>query len=356
MKRTAIILAAALVLAACAPKETSSTSMTGASAAGSQIQGAGATFPYPLYSKWFDEYGRNHAAVKINYQSIGSGGGIRQFSEMVVNFGATDGPMTDEQMARAKGGPVLHVPTAMGAVAITYNLPRITKPVRLDGALLADIYRGVVTRWNDPRLAALNPGLALPASDILVVHRADGSGTTYAFTDFLSAVNPAWAAGPGKGTDVKWPVGLGGKGSEGVTGQVKQLEGAIGYVELSYARQNHLPTALVKNARGEFVGPSSAAVTSAASGVLATLPANTDYRISIVNAPGKGAYPISSLTWVLLYRAQKDAETGKPLVDFLKWGLTEGQRYETALDYAPLPPAMAKRLLQQLKKVTIASR
>jgi phosphate transport system substrate-binding protein len=320
-----------------------------------ELTGAGSSFAYPLYSKWAAEY-QARTGVKVNYQSIGSGGGIRQFSEMVVNFGGTDGPMTDEQLAKAKGGPVLHVPTAMGAVAITYNLPRLGRPIRLDGAVVADIFRGVVTRWNDPRLVALNPGLRLPAADILVVHRSDGSGTTYAFTDYLSTVNRAWAAGPGKGTDVRWPVGLGGKGSEGVTGQVKQLEGAIGYVELSYANQNHLPTALVKNARGEFVAPSSAAVTATAAGALATLPANTDYRISIVNAPGHGAYPISSLTWILLYKAQQNAATGKPLVDFVKWGLTDGQRYETALDYAPLPPAMARQLLQRLATVTIASK
>ena len=320
-----------------------------------ELTGAGSSFAYPLYSKWAAEY-HAKSGVKVNYQSIGSGGGIRQFSEMIVDFGGTDGPMTDEQIAKAKGGAVLHLPTAMGAVAITYNLPQLKRALRLDGAVLADIYRGVVTRWNDPRLVVLNPGVALPAADILVVHRADGSGTTYAFTDYLSAVNPDWAAGPGKGTDVKWPVGLGGKGSEGVTGQVKQLPGAIGYVELSYANQNHLPTAQIRNARGEFVAPSSSAVTAAAAGAITALPANTDYRISIVNAPGRGAYPISSLTWILMYKTQQDAVKGKQLLDFVRWGLTEGQRYEAALDYAPLPPAMARRLLKQLGSVRIATR
>jgi phosphate transport system substrate-binding protein len=320
-----------------------------------ELTGAGSSFAYPLYSKWAAEY-HAKSGVKVNYQSIGSGGGIRQFSEMIVDFGGTDGPMTDEQIAKAKGGAVLHLPTAMGAVAVTYNLPQVRRPLRLDGAVLADIYRGVVTRWNDPRLAALNPGVALPAADILVVHRADGSGTTYAFTDYLSAVNSDWAAGPGKGTDVKWPVGLGGKGSEGVTGQVKQLPGAIGYVELSYANQNHLPTAQIRNASGEFVAPSSSAVTAAAAGAITALPANTDYRISIVNAPGRGAYPISSLTWILMYKTQQDAVKGKQLLDFVQWGLTEGQRYEAALDYAPLPPAMARQLLKQLGTVTMATK
>lgn len=320
-----------------------------------ELTGAGSSFAYPLYSKWAAEY-RAKTGVSVNYQSIGSGGGIRQFSEQVVDFGGTDGPMSDEQIAKAKGGDVLHIPTAMGAVAITYNVPALTAPLRLDGAVLSDIFRGVVTRWNDARLKALNPGVSLPAQDILVVHRSDGSGTTYAFTDYLSSVSPAWQSGPGKGTDVKWPVGLGGKGSEGVTGQVKQLPGAIGYVELSYATQNHLPTALMRNARGEFVAPSSEAVTAAAAGALAKLPASTDYRISIVNAPGKGAYPIASLTWILMYKSQTNAAKGKPLVDFVHWGLTEGQRYEAALDYAPLPPAMTKRLLERLETVSIATR
>jgi phosphate transport system substrate-binding protein len=318
-----------------------------------ELTGAGSSFAYPLYSKWAEEYNAK-TGVKVNYQSIGSGGGIRQFSDMIVDFGGTDGPMSDEQMSKAKGGAVLHVPTAMGAVAVTYNLPQIRRPLRLDGAVLADIYRGIVTRWNDPRLAALNPGMTLPVADILVVHRADGSGTTYAFTDYLSAVSQPWATGPGKGTDVKWPVGLGGKGSEGVTGQVKQLAGAIGYVELSYATQNHLATALIRNARGEFVAPSPTAVTAAAAGAIAALPANTDYRISIVNAPGRKAYPISSLTWILMYRKQSDPVKGKQLLDFLRWALTEGQRYETALDYAALPPAMAKRLVERLGTVTAA--
>lgn len=321
----------------------------------SGLTGAGSSFAYPLYSKWASEY-QSKTGVTVNYQSIGSGGGIRQFSEQTVDFGGTDGPMNDEQLSKAKGGAVLHIPTAMGAVAITYNVPGIHKPLRLDGAVLSAIFMGTLTKWNDARLARLNPGVRLPGTDIVVVHRSDGSGTTYAFTDYLSVVDAAWAAGPAKGTDVKWPVGLGGKGSEGVTGQVKQIPGSIGYVELSYANQNHLETALVKNAVGEFIAPSSSAVTTAAAAILAKLPPATDYRISIVNAKGKGAYPISSLTWVLMYGHQADAEKGKRLLDFVRWGLTDGQKYETALDYAPLPASMAKQLLKRLESVTVAAK
>ena len=349
MKLYSRIVVASSVVAAIA------TMPASLSAQSNELTGAGSSFAFPLYSKWAAVY-QAKTGVKVNYQSIGSGGGIRQFSDMIVDFGGTDGPMNDDQLAKAKGGAVLHVPTAMGAVAVTYNLPELRQPLRLDGAVLGDIYRGVITRWNDPRIASLNAGVRLPASDILVVHRADGSGTTYAFTDYLSAVNAAWAGGPGKGTDVKWPVGLGGKGSEGVTGQVKQLPGAIGYVELSYAKQNHLPTALMRNARGEFVAPSPKAVTAAAAGAIAALPSNTDYRISIVNAPGRGAYPISSLTWILMYRNQQDAVKGKMLLDFVKWGLGEGQSFEEGLDYAPLPAKLAKALVQRLGTVTVAKR
>jgi phosphate transport system substrate-binding protein len=351
-----LVLAALSLVAACGDsgktgaRDSSGAPSSSASGSGANLTGAGSSFAYPLYSKWASEY-QAKTGVRVNYQSIGSGGGIRQFSEQVVDFGGTDGPMTDEQIARAKGGTVLHIPTAMGAVAITYNLPALKAPLRVDGPTLADIFRGVVTRWNDARLAALNPGVALPAEDILVVHRSDGAGTTYAFTDYLSAVSPAWKSGTGKGTDVKWPVGLGGKGSEGVTGQVKQTPGTIGYVELSYATQNRLPTAVVKNAEGEFVAPSPAAVTAAAAGAAAKLPATTDYRISIVNAPGKGAYPISSFTWILAYAKNADQAKGKLLRDFLHWGLTDGQSYETALDYAPLPEAMRAALVARVDSI-----
>ena len=338
-----LIVAASMIVAAVAPIHAQ------------DLTGAGATFPYPIYSKWFADYAAK-TGVKINYQSIGSGGGIRQLSEQTVDFGASDAPMSNEELAKAKGGPIMHIPTVLGAVVVTYNVPELKKPLRLDGNTLADIFLGTITKWNDARIAALNPGAKLPSSDILVVHRSDGSGTSYVFTDYLSAVSPKWAAKPGKGKEVQWPVGLGGKGNDGVTGQVKQLPGSIGYVELAYAKQNKLPYADIKNARGEFVAPSIEAVTAAAAGAVAKLPANTDYRVSIVNAQGKGAYPISSFTWLLVYRNQTDAAKGKKLIDFVKWALLDGEKSAASLDYAPLPAAMAKRLVKQLSAVTLAAK
>jgi len=319
------------------------------------LTGAGATFPYPIYSKWFSDYAAK-TGVKINYQSIGSGGGIRQLSEQTVDFGATDAPMSDAELAKAKGGAVMHVPTVLGAVVVTYNVPELKRPLRLDGTTLADIFLGRITKWNDARLVALNPGVKLPASDILVVHRSDGSGTSYVFTDYLTSVSADWAAKPGKGKEVQWPVGLGGKGNEGVTGQIKQLPGSIGYVELAYARQNKLAFADIRNAKGEFVTPTIGAVTAAAAAAAAALPATTDYRISIVNAAGKGAYPISSFTWLLVYRNQPDAVKGKKLIDFVRWALTEGEKSAPTLDYAPLPAAMARQLLKQLSGVSLAAK
>jgi phosphate transport system substrate-binding protein len=336
-----VVLAATLVVAGTLP------------AAAQDLTGAGATFPYPIYSKWFSDYATK-TGVKINYQPIGSGGGIRQLSEQTVDFGATDAPMTDAELAKAKGGPVLHIPTVLGAVVVTYNLPELKKPLRLDGPTLAQIFLGKISKWNDARIAALNPGVKLPATDILVVHRSDGSGTSYVFTDYLSSVSTEWATKPGKGKEVQWPVGLGGKGNEGVAGQVKQLPGSVGYVELAYAKQNKLAYADIKNATGEFVAPSIAAVTAAAGGAVAKLPANTDYRVSIVNAPGKGAYPISSFTWLLMYRQQTDAAKGKKLIDFVMWALTEGEKSAASLDYAPLPATMAKQLIKQLGAVSVA--
>ena len=320
-----------------------------------QINGAGATFPYPIYSKWFSEYNKIHPDVEINYQSIGSGGGIRQFAEQTVDFGGTDAPMTDEELAKAKGGAVLHVPTAMGADVVIYNLPGVTQPLKMTPDVIADIYLGKLTKWNDQRLAALNPGVTLPSQDIIVVHRSDGSGTTYVWTDYLTTVSPEWAKQVGRAKDVKWPVGLGGKGNEGVAGQVKQLAGAIGYVELAYAVQNAASVALVRNAAGQYVAPSVTSITAAAAGVANGLPANTDYRISIINAPGHDAYPISSMTWIILYRKQTDAVKGKKLVDFLRWGLSAGQKLEPALDYAPLPDAMLAPLRARVGSVTIAA-
>ncbi|MDQ6633456.1 MAG: phosphate ABC transporter substrate-binding protein PstS [Gemmatimonadota bacterium] len=319
------------------------------------LTGAGATFPNPIYSKWFSDYAAK-TGVKINYQSIGSGGGIRQLSEQTVDFGATDAPMSDAELAKAKGGPVMHIPTVLGAVVVTYNVPEIKQTLRLDGTTLADVFLGKITKWNDPRIAALNPGAKLPASDILVVHRSDGSGTSYVFTDYLTSVSSDWAAKPGKGKEVQWPAGLGGKGNEGVAGQVKQLPGSIGYVELAYAKQNKLSYADIRNAKGEFVTPTIGAVTAAAAGAVAKLPANTDYRVSIVNAPGAGAYPISSFTWLLVYRTQTDAAKGKKLIDFVKWALTDGEKSAASLDYAPLPPSIAKQLIRQLGTVSFAVR
>jgi phosphate transport system substrate-binding protein len=324
-------------------------------AAAQDLTGAGATFPYPIYSKWFSDYAAK-TGVKINYQPIGSGGGIRQLSEQTVDFGASDAPMSDAELAKAKGGTVLHVPTVLGAVVVTYNLPEVKRPLRLDGTTLADVYLGKITKWNDARIAALNPGVKLPATDILVVHRSDGSGTSYVFTDYLASASPAWAAKPGKGKEVQWPVGLGGKGNEGVAGQVKQLPGSIGYVELAYAKQNKLAYADIKNANGQFVTPTIGAVTAAAAGAVSKLPANTDYRVSIVNAAGKGAYPISSFTWLLVYEKQADAQKGKKLLDFVRWSLTEGEKLAATLDYAPLPAAMSKQIIKRLGAVTVAAK
>jgi phosphate transport system substrate-binding protein len=317
------------------------------------LTGAGATFPYPIYSKWFADYAQT-TGVKINYQSIGSGGGIRQLSEQTVDFGASDSPMSDQELANAKGGTVLHFPTVMGAVVITYNVPGVTKPLNLSGDVIADIFSGKVTKWNDARIVAQNRGVALPNSDILVVHRSDGSGTTYIFSDYLTAVSPDWSSTLGKGKEIKWPVGLGGKGNEGVAGQVKQTPGSIGYVELAYAKQNKLPYANVRNAQGRYVMPTIASVTAAAAGM--KLPKNTDYRVSIVNAPGKDSYPISSMTWLLVYQNQLDRVKGQKLIDFLRWAYTSGEKSAESLDYAPLPQAMRAQLEKRLATITVAGK
>jgi phosphate transport system substrate-binding protein len=357
MHRSMFVLAALSLAAACGDSsKKADTVAAGAPAAstattsGADLTGAGATFPAPLYSKWFDAYATK-TGVKINYQSIGSGGGIRQLSEQTVDFGATDAPMSDAELAKAKGGAVLHIPTALGAVVIIYNLPEVATGLKLSGDVLASIYQGQITKWNDPRIAALNSGVKLPAADILVVHRSDGSGTTYVFSDYLAAVSPAWKTKPGKGKELQWPVGLGAKGNEGVTGQVKQAPGAIGYAELAYATQNKLNMASLKNANGEFVAPSIASVTAAAAGAAAKLPANTDYRVSIVNAPGAGVYPISSFTWIIAYEKQPDPAKGKKLTDFLHWALNDGQALEAPLDYSPLPESMRTALLTRIDSI-----
>jgi phosphate transport system substrate-binding protein len=321
----------------------------GIPATAQDLTGAGATFPYPIYSKWFSDYAAK-TGVKINYQSIGSGGGIRQLSEQTVDFGATDAPMSNEELGKAKGGAIIHIPTVLGAVVVTYNVP-LAKPLRLDGVTLANIFLGKITKWNDPRIAALNAGVKLPGSDILVVHRSDGSGTSYVFTDYLSSVSADWAAKPGKGKEVQWPVGLGGKGNEGVAGQVSQIPGSIGYVELAYAKQNKLAYADMKNSSGAFVTPTIAAVTAAAAG--AKLPPNTDYRVSIVNAAGKDAYPISSFTWLILYQHQADATKGKKLLAFVRWALTDGEKSAASLDYAPIPASISAQLLKRVDAVKL---
>ncbi|HUQ47835.1 MAG TPA: phosphate ABC transporter substrate-binding protein PstS [Gemmatimonadaceae bacterium] len=340
-----------VVAIACSPdKPKTGSDTTAVQSSGSvDLTGAGATFPAPIYSKWFADYATK-TGVKINYQAIGSGGGIRQLSEGTVDFGASDSPMKDDEIAKAKG-PVYHIPTVLGAVAITYNLPGVPTQLKLTGDVLADIFAGKITKWNDGRLAALNAGVKLPATDILVVHRTDGSGTTFVFTDYLTTVSKTWAAGPGRGKEVPWPVGLGGKGNDGVAGQVKQTPGGIGYVELAYAKQNNLTFASIRNAAGNFVEPSVAGATAAAAGVSANLPPTTDYRLSIVNAAGADAYPISSFTWILVYKQQADPVKAKKLVDFLRWALTDGEAEAAALFYAPIPPTMATQLLQRLDSI-----
>jgi phosphate transport system substrate-binding protein len=356
MKR--FILAVLAIAVACSPDQSKNGSNAATPAnqrSGSvDLTGAGATFPYPLYSKWFSDYATN-TGVKINYQSIGSGGGIRQFSEQTVDFGATDGPMSDEELSHAKGGAVLHVPTVLGGVVITYNLPEVRQPLKLTGPLVSNIFLGTVKKWNDPAISALNPGVQLPSQDILVVHRSDGSGTTYVFTDYLTAVSPDWSKGPKKGKEVPWPIGLGGKGNEGVAGLVKQTSGAIGYVELAYAKENGLPAAMIKNSAGNFIAPSTETITAAASGVADKLPPNTDYRISIVNGPGANTYPISSFTWILAYVDQRDSVKGKKLVDFLRWALTDGEKEATALNYAPLPASMTVQLKSRLDSIKLGA-
>ena len=357
MHRSLFVLAACALVAACGDSSKQSSTDTAAGSAppggrssGAALTGAGATFPAPLYSKWFDTYA-SKTGVKINYQPIGSGGGIRQLSEQTVDFGATDAPMSDAELAKAKGGAILHVPTALGAVVIIYNLPGVPAGLKLSGDVLAAIYQGQITKWNDPRIASLNPGATLPTTDILVVHRSDGSGTTYVFSDYLANVSAAWATKPGKGKELQWPVGLGAKGNDGVSGQVKQTPGAIGYTELAYATQNKLTTAAIKNANGEFVAPSIESVTAAAAGAAAKLPPMTDYRVSIVNAPGAGVYPISSFTWIIVYGKQSDPTKSKQLTDFLRWALTEGQALGAPLDYAPLPEAMRTALVSKLDSI-----
>jgi phosphate transport system substrate-binding protein len=356
MIRQTLLVAAAFSLLACGgdSARNGDTAAAARSSGSVDLTGAGATFPYPIYSKWFSDYAAQKG-VRINYASIGSGGGVRQLSDQTIDFGATDGPMSDAELARAKGGPILHVPTVLGADVLAYNLPGLTQPLRLTGAAIADIFLGRIVKWNDARLAAINPGVALPDQDVLVVHRSDGSGTTYIFTDYLAAVSPEWAQRVGKGKEVKWPTGLGAKGNEGVAGQVRQLPGSIGYIEMVYANQNKLAYADVQNAAGQFVRASAASTTAAAEGAMAQMGPGSDYRVSIVNAAGANAYPISSFTWLIVYQRQLDAVKGRKLVDFIRWALTEGQKSAAALDYAPLPEALASQLVERLDTIQVGT-
>ena len=321
----------------------------GAQAAPVLINGAGATFPFPLYSKWFSEYQKIDPAVEINYQSVGSGAGIRQFLDRTVDFGASDAPMTAAQLAKSDV-PVLHVPTALGAVVVTYNLAAVTGRLALDGATLADIYLGKISYWDDARIQALNPKLSFPHTAIIVAHRSDGSGTTAIFADYLAKISPEWKDNVGVGTALKWPTGLGGKGNEGVTGLVKQTPGDIGYVELVYAQQNKLPVAALKNAAGKLIEPSVASVTAAAASSLKDIPA--DYRVSITNSPGASAYPISGFTYLLVYSKMPKGK-GAPIVKFLGWALGAGQKTAEPLDYAPLPAALAKKVLVSVGTIAL---
>jgi phosphate transport system substrate-binding protein len=313
------------------------------------INAAGATFPYPIYNRWFTEYNQQHPNIKINYQSIGSGGGIKQASDGTVDFGASDGPMSDQQLSDAKI-KLIHIPTVLGAVVPVYNLPGINKPLNFSGDVIADIYLGKIAKWDDPRLKQDNPGVNLPSKQILPVYRSDGSGTTYIFTDYLSKVNPDWVGRVGKGTSVKWPAGVGAKGNEGVSGMVRQTPGAFGYVELIYALQNKMEYGAVKNAAGKFLQGSPDGVTAAAAAAAKSMPA--DYRVSITNAPGPNSYPISSFTWLLIPKQFADPAKGAAVKGFLEWMLASGEGEATSMGYAPLPAqvqAMVKKTITAIK-------
>jgi phosphate transport system substrate-binding protein len=315
-----------------------------------QINGAGATFPYPIYSKWFSEYNKLHPEIEINYQSIGSGGGIRQLSNQTVFFGATDGPMTPEQL-QAAPGRILHFPSVLGGDVPVYNIPGVDAELKFTGPVLADIFLGKITKWNDSAILKLNPGVKLPATDITVCHRSDGSGTTYIWVDYLSKVSPEWKKRVGVATSVNWPVGIGGKGNEGVAGLVKQTPGSIGYVELIYALQNKIDYGSVQNMAGEFVKATTGSVSAAAAAAAKQMP--PDFRVSITNAPGNGVYPISSFTWLLFYEDPKDKKRAKIMADFMNWALADGQRFAPELGYAPLPKEVVALETNALKKIRI---
>jgi phosphate transport system substrate-binding protein len=324
-------------------------SLVGAMSSSAQmtINGAGATFPYPIYSKWFDEYAKVDPSVRFNYQSIGSGGGQKQITGQTVDFGASDGPMSDENLAKAPG-KLFHIPTVAGADVVAYNLPG-NPALKLDADTIAGIFLGNIKKWNDAKITATNPGVSLPDQEIIIVHRSDGSGTTYIWTDYLSKISSEWKQKVGTNTSVNWPTGIGGKGNEGVAGQIKQTQGALGYVELIYAVQNKMPYADVKNAEGNFVKASLESITAA----MATAQIPDDFRFSITNAPGKDSYPIAGATWLLVYEQQKDAAKGKKIVEFLKWALTKGEDMAKQLNYAPLPDTLRDRVLKRVDEIKI---
>src|SRR6202795_2757120 len=341
MKRLASLLLAVVALVA-----------IGVAQGALSINGAGATFPYPMYSKWFDKYHEMHPEIQFNYQSIGSGGGIKQVTEGTVDFGATDGPMNDEQLKAYQdkhGFPILHFPTVLGADVPTYNIPGVNAELNFTPEALAGIFLGKITKWNDPAITGVNKGVNLPGNDIVVVHRSDGSGTTYIWTDYLSKVSDEWKNKVGKGTSVNWPVGLGGKGNEGVAGLVKQTPNALGYVELIYAIQNKMPYGKLKNSSGEFVKADLASVTAAAAGAAKNIP--DDFRVSITDAPGKTAYPISSFTWLLIPSKFSDGSKRDAIKGFLKWMMTDGQGEVEALSYAKLPKEVATKEMKDLDKI-----
>lgn len=351
--RAVVLLSAASFIVACGQTDQASggAAASKSSAPTVDLTGAGATFPYPLYSRWFNDYAQR-SNVRINYQSIGSGGGIRQVLAHTVDFGATDVPMSEEELAAANG-VVEHIPTALGAVALTYNLPELKRPLRLSAETIANIFLGHITRWNDRRLVALNPEVELPARDILVVHRADGSGTSYILSDYLASVNAEWAMGPGRGKDVRWATGIGGKGNEGVAGQVKAMEGAFGYIEVVYARQNLLPVAHVQNKAGNFVSPQAHEISAAAASVTDSLREQSDFRVSLVNAGGADSYPITSFTWLLLNPTDIGKEKTKQLTQFLRWALSDGEAVAGELGYVPLPAAATRRVLARLDALDV---
>jgi len=344
-----ILLSAALVLTSLVAFHSSSSNAAPVPTPDAvMLNGAGATFPYPIYSKWFSDYNKIHSDIQINYQSIGSGGGIRQLLSGTVDFGASDPPMNDEQLGQAKI-KILHFPTVLGAVIPTYNIPGVSQELNFTPDVLVGIYLGKITKWNDPEIAKNNKGVNLPAQDIVVVHRSDGSGTSYVWTDFLSKVSTEWQSKVGRNTSVNWPVGLGGKGNEGVTGLVKETPGAIGYVELIYAVQNQIPYGRVRNAAGVFVKADLAGVTTAAAGYAKTMP--EDFRISITNAPGKAAYPIASFTYLLIPTRIEDAKKRDIIKDFLTWMLNDGQKEAEPLSYAPLPKEVVAKELKQISQI-----